>query len=527
MVSIVGVVLPLCGSLHGKLLMIAHRGASADAPENTLIAFNRAKAVGDFVEFDVRATKEGDLVVMHDSTVDRTTNGSGAVADLTLAQLRDLDTGAWFNKAFIGQRVLTADEAIAAIQTTAAPFMERKGGTIAQFVALLERQPLRAEGIVMSFEYGFVVALKRAKPDVHVGWVGSGALTGLQINQALADGVSHFVWAWADITPGMVDAIHRGGGLVFGWTVNDLGTTAALSDMGVDGVITDRSEDFAAAAPFASPLLGDRVQPQNRIVVRSGGGAVLAAAAPGRFTQTVEWRRAGDPTVRGRGARLRFSAVDSLGSGRYSANWVENGARVSCDYDVSIGGEDNHLVNISARMTIGTGEATGIVGFVVKSAEQPRFLLRAIGPSLASFGLAGSIVQPTLTLFRRGTVIDSDVAGSRMLASQVDFTRNGAFPLIPLSNDVAIMKSLEGDAYSVHLSCKTGQPGMGLVEVYQDNTVANWAVGAAVNLSLRGRARVDSPLIGGFVVPAGNSLTVMVRGIGPSFSDLRCKRTAS
>ncbi len=164
-------------AVHGKFMLIGHRGAAAHAPENTLASFNKAKIVADFVEFDVWPTKDGQLVVIHDGTVDRTTNGKGEVSSMTLAELRTLDAGSWFNAAFAGEKIPTADETVRAIQTEAAPFMERKGGTVAQFVDLLKRVPLRPEGIVMSFDYPFIIELKRAKPDVQIGWLGSGTLT--------------------------------------------------------------------------------------------------------------------------------------------------------------------------------------------------------------------------------------------------------------------------------------------------------------------------------------------------------------
>ena len=78
-------------SLEAKFMLIAHRGAAANEPENTLASFNRAKKVADFVEYDVWATKDGQLAVIHDSTVDRTTNGKGSVSGMTLAELRQLD----------------------------------------------------------------------------------------------------------------------------------------------------------------------------------------------------------------------------------------------------------------------------------------------------------------------------------------------------------------------------------------------------------------------------------------------------
>jgi hypothetical protein len=168
-------------------------------------------------------------------------------------------------------------------------------------------------------------------------------------------------------------------------------------------------------------------------------------------------------------------------------------------------------------MSIGGGEATGIVGFVVKSAHKPRFLLRAVGPSLAQFGIPDPVMDPVLTLYRRGTVIDSESTGSRISAGATDNARNGAFPLVSV-NDIAILKQLEGGAYTVHMSSASGKPGMGLIEVYQDSASGNWSLGAPVNISLRGRVVRGSPLIGGFVVPDGSGQTVLVRGVGPSLS---------
>jgi glycerophosphoryl diester phosphodiesterase len=89
----------------------AHRGDRADAPENTLAAFEAAVTSGtDFLETDVQLTADGFAVLMHDATVDRTTDGSGAIADLTLAQIRTLDAGSWYDPAFAGTTVPTFAE---------------------------------------------------------------------------------------------------------------------------------------------------------------------------------------------------------------------------------------------------------------------------------------------------------------------------------------------------------------------------------------------------------------------------------
>jgi glycerophosphoryl diester phosphodiesterase len=502
-------------SARAKLTLLAHRGASAQAPENTLASFNKAKTVADFVEFDVRPTADGQLVVIHDSNVDRTTNGKGDVASLTLAQIRALDAGSWFGTAFAGEKIPTAEETLRAIQTDAAPLMERKAGTVAQFVDLLNRVPLRPEGIVYSADYAFLTELKKAKPEVQLGWLGTDPLTANQITQAVADGITYFAWSYASLPQETVDLIHQSGGLVFAWTINDLGTTSALNDRGVDGIITDHSIEYSSESMFASSLASDQVHPQNQLILRQGGSGMLSAAL-GHLGRYVQWHRAGDNQVLGTGTHFLFNADNAQAFGRYVATWNQDGATVSAEYDVSAGATDNRLVNISARMTVGPGEAVGIVGFVVKSPGTPRFMLRAIGPSLASFGVSGAVSQPSLTVYQRSTAIDSDSLGSRILATAQDFQRNGAFPLSASSGDIAIMKDFPGGAYTALLASRNNETGVGLIEVYQDNTDTNWAAGAPVNLSLRGRAIPDSPLIGGFVVPAGSSQTVLVRGVGPS-----------
>ena len=99
-----------------KSLIIGHRGASADAPENTLAAFNRAFELGaDGIELDVTLTKDGIPVVIHDDRVDRTTNGRGLVKEMTLAQIKQLDAGAWFAEKYRGEKIPTLAETLTAI----------------------------------------------------------------------------------------------------------------------------------------------------------------------------------------------------------------------------------------------------------------------------------------------------------------------------------------------------------------------------------------------------------------------------
>jgi len=93
------------------VLVIGHRGASGHAPENTLAAFKKAAALGaTFVETDLHLSRDAHFVAIHDATVNRTTNGQGAVHDMTLAELRRLDAGSWFGSEFGGERIPMLEE---------------------------------------------------------------------------------------------------------------------------------------------------------------------------------------------------------------------------------------------------------------------------------------------------------------------------------------------------------------------------------------------------------------------------------
>src|SRR5438046_5655063 len=98
------------------MLVIAHRGASGNAPENTMAAFKKAVALGaSFIETDLQLSRDARFVAIHDATVNRTTNGQGTVHEMTLTELRRLDAGSWFGSEFAGERMPTVEE-IAAVK---------------------------------------------------------------------------------------------------------------------------------------------------------------------------------------------------------------------------------------------------------------------------------------------------------------------------------------------------------------------------------------------------------------------------
>jgi glycerophosphoryl diester phosphodiesterase len=227
-------------------LVIAHRGASRERPENTLAAFERALELGvDGVELDVHLTRDGHPVVIHDERLDRTTDGSGPVGDHTLAELRRLDAGAWFDAAYRGERIPTLAEVLERVgrhpllinielktDRIAYPGLERRVG------AILERAGCVERAVVSSFRPATLRKIREAAPSVRIGLLYARPLIA-PVRKALRLGATslhppHF------LTPAsLVRRAHGSGLRVFCWTVNDLAVAHRLIAAKVDGLITD------------------------------------------------------------------------------------------------------------------------------------------------------------------------------------------------------------------------------------------------------------------------------------------------
>jgi glycerophosphoryl diester phosphodiesterase len=229
-------------------LVVAHRGASAVAPENTLAAFRAALDLGCMaVECDVHLSADGVPVVIHDARVDRTTSGSGAVASLTAEQLRSVDAGAWFGAQFAGERVPTLDEALEVCAGRARLFVELKsgGGSILAEAAMaaIARHP-ETDVAVISFDAELVQAVAQRRADVPVGLLVAernvrrqGHVKSVQATRAVSAG---FIAPQATAAGnGLIEAAHGQGLLVSVWTVDDPRAMRRLSDLGVDAVTTN------------------------------------------------------------------------------------------------------------------------------------------------------------------------------------------------------------------------------------------------------------------------------------------------
>jgi glycerophosphoryl diester phosphodiesterase len=224
--------------------VIAHRGASGSAPENTMAAFRRAVELGaGFIETDLHLTRDARFVAIHDTTLDRTTNGHGAVREMTLAQLRELDAGKWFDRQFMDERIPTLEEILEfAKQRDVVFYLELKydsaWGMHHALVGALRGVEYAARTTVISFDGGQIEAVRRLDPSI---------MTGLLVEVADGDPVQATIDVGgrqlcprADlVTPELVERAHAKDLLVATWTVDQPEEMRRVIAAGVDGVMSN------------------------------------------------------------------------------------------------------------------------------------------------------------------------------------------------------------------------------------------------------------------------------------------------
>lgn len=222
--------------------VMAHRGLSADAPENTLYAFSDAISVGaDFIELDVQQTRDGVLVVMHDSNLKRTTGVNKDIWDVDYADIQNLDAGSWFDPAYANARIPTLEETLQFVDKRAKLNIEIKptkhgSDTLEQDVAeLITRYQYTDACYVTSFSYGSLKKVKEANPEIRTGYLMSVAY-GQFYSQKYADA---FSLNKVFVTSQVVNAAHQQGKQIFAWTVNSMSEVRSLCNLHVDSIITD------------------------------------------------------------------------------------------------------------------------------------------------------------------------------------------------------------------------------------------------------------------------------------------------
>lgn len=222
--------------------VMAHRGLSADAPENTLYAFSDAISVGaDFIELDVQQTRDGVLVVMHDSNLKRTTGVNKDIWDVDYADIQNLDAGSWFDPAYANARIPTLEETLQFVDKRAKLNIEIKptkhgSDTLEQDVAeLITRYQYTDACYVTSFSYGSLKKVKEANPEIRTGYLMSVAY-GQFYSLKYADA---FSLNKVFVTSQVVNAAHQQGKQIFAWTVNGMPEVRSLCNLHVDSIITD------------------------------------------------------------------------------------------------------------------------------------------------------------------------------------------------------------------------------------------------------------------------------------------------
>ncbi len=211
------------------MLIIGHRGAKAIEPENTLRALAKGMECADFVEIDVRMSRDNELVVIHDRTLERTTNGKGQVNDFTLEQLKELDAGK-------GEKIPTLKEVLDLVRGKGLIIEIKEAGREENICAVIKRG---FENIMLvSFSHQAIKNVKEMLPNLKTGLIFSKVFEN-PVQLALGIEANALLPKLEITSRELVKKAHRHGLLIFPWTLNTEQEIKRAMDMGVDGFASD------------------------------------------------------------------------------------------------------------------------------------------------------------------------------------------------------------------------------------------------------------------------------------------------
>ena len=234
-----------------KPYVIAHRGDSGNYPENTLLAFRHAITEGtDWIELDVIATQDDVVIVSHDTLVDRCTDGTGRIADMTLMEVKQLDAGIRLDEKFAGERLPTLHEALDTIGDKARVCIEVKGDTTDDFIRnarlsvdVLQRRGSLRHVVISSFNTECLRAIKTWEPLIATALDPDrqdGTYSAWQLcEKVLACGANFLMHRHETLTSEIVDECHQHGFSLWTWTVNQKDDMHRVLKLGVDAIMTD------------------------------------------------------------------------------------------------------------------------------------------------------------------------------------------------------------------------------------------------------------------------------------------------
>lgn len=229
-----------------KPVVIAHRGASAYAPENTMSAFKKALDMGaGGIELDVHLSKDGRIVVIHDERIDRTSNGKGMVRDFTLDELKNLDFGSWFSQEYAGERIPLLEEVLELLNGWDGLLnIEIKSGIVLypgienKLVELVKKYHMDSKVIYSSFNHYSLAELKRIDPEAKIGLLyGEGLIDPWEY--ALRVGAYAIHPVFYAVVPDIVKGCRENGIAVNTFTVDHPEHILRMAEAGVDGIITN------------------------------------------------------------------------------------------------------------------------------------------------------------------------------------------------------------------------------------------------------------------------------------------------
>ena len=245
-----------------KVAIIAHRGASGNAPENTLSAVKLAIGIKvDMIEIDVHLSKDNIPVVIHDNILDRTTNGKGKVKDYTISDLKTLDAGNWFSKNYQHERIPTLEEVIDLTKGNCILLIEIKNGSSIYpnieniIIDTIKNKKAEKDCIIQSFEDEVLDNLRKLKCPIEIQKLVTRDIPflPLHLDSKLKFGsildyknVTAINPYYKSVNKDFVDKIHASGKKTFIWTVDKEIEMNRLINLGVDGIITNFPEKLKA-----------------------------------------------------------------------------------------------------------------------------------------------------------------------------------------------------------------------------------------------------------------------------------------
>ena len=239
--------------------IIAHRGASTIAPENTIAAFAKASEIGArWCECDVGVMADGTLLVIHDDTVDRTTNSSGSWDSWGYGELRRLDAGAWFSPTYRFERIPELADVVSFANATQTSFNielkpraagKRRDTLVENLQVALQSFENKGGLLISSFDHELLSAVRQAMPEVPLAWLCTPAEVRAESwREASQIECTAIHPCGQDLTEADVHEMLDAGFDVNVWTVNTLEDARKAAQWGVTGIFTDRVQDFPAEA---------------------------------------------------------------------------------------------------------------------------------------------------------------------------------------------------------------------------------------------------------------------------------------